>query len=339
MKVAVLFGGTSAERDVSIASGAQIVAALRELGHEVIAVDTARGVLGPEEEEQLLRAAISPVPPETAALDMLRTGDPTALTRAPEFHGTDVVFLALHGGTGEDGTVQALLDMVGIPYTGSGHLGSAMAMDKGVSKRLFRDAGVPTPDWMMAPAPAEQVIERLGLPLVVKPSKQGSTVGLTVVKRAEDYDAAVELAYRYDDEVMLERFIAGREVTVGILDGEPLPVGEIIPRHEIFDYECKYQKGMAEEIFPADLPAESAAEAQRLALAAHDVLKLGGYSRIDFRMDADGAFWCLEANTLPGMTAASLLPKAARAAGIEFPELCDRICRLALAEHRHPRRG
>lgn len=339
MKVAVLFGGTSAERDVSIASGAQIVAALREVGHEVIAVDTARGVLTPEEEREFLRPEVAPVPPELAALDMLRTGDPTALTRALEFQGTDVVFLALHGGTGEDGTVQAMLDLVGIPYTGSGHLASAIAMDKEVAKRLFRDAGVPTPDWIMAPAPVEDVIERLGLPVVVKPSKQGSTVGLTVVKRPEDYDAAVELAFRYDDEVMIERFIPGREVTVGILDGKALPVGEIIPKHEIFDYECKYQQGMAEEIFPADLPADAAAEVQRIALAAHGVLKLGGYSRIDFRMDPDGGFWCLEANTLPGMTANSLLPKAARAAGIEFPELCDRICRLAVAEHRRRRRG
>ncbi|HLU24524.1 MAG TPA: D-alanine--D-alanine ligase [Longimicrobiales bacterium] len=339
MKVAVLFGGTSAERDVSIASGAQIVAALREVGHEVIAVDTARGVLTPEEEREFLRPEVAPVPPELAALDMLRTGDPTALTRAPEFQGTDVVFLALHGGTGEDGTVQAMLDLVGIPYTGSGHLASAIAMDKEVAKRLFRDAGIPTPDWIMAPAPVEDVIERLGLPVVVKPSKQGSTVGLTVVKRPEDYDAAVELAFRYDDEVMIERFIPGREVTVGILDGKALPVGEIIPKHEIFDYECKYQQGMAEEIFPADLPADAAAEVQRIALAAHGVLKLGGYSRIDFRMDPDGGFWCLEANTLPGMTANSLLPKAARAAGIEFPELCDRICRLAVAEHRRRRRG
>lgn len=339
MKVAVLFGGTSAERDVSIASGAQIVAALREVGHEVIAVDTTRGVLTPEEEREFLRPEVAPVPPELAALDMLRTGDPTALMRAPEFQGTDVVFLALHGGTGEDGTVQAMLDLVGIPYTGSGHLASAIAMDKEVAKRLFRDAGVPTPDWIMAPAPVEDVIERLGLPVVVKPSKQGSTVGLTVVKRPEDYDAAVELAFRYDDEVMIERFIPGREVTVGILDGKALPVGEIIPKHEIFDYECKYQQGMAEEIFPADLPADAAAEVQRIALAAHGVLKLGGYSRIDFRMDPDGGFWCLEANTLPGMTANSLLPKAARAAGIEFPELCDRICRLAVAEHRRRRRG
>ena len=165
------------------------------------------------------------------------------------------------------------------------------------------------------------------------------TVGLTLVRGPEGLEAAVAEAFRYDDEVMLERFVPGRELTVGILGDQALPVGEIIPRHEIFDYECKYQPGMAEEIFPADLEEHEAREIQRLALEAHRALKLGGYSRIDFRMDDAGTFWCLEANTLPGLTANSLLPKAARAAGIDFPELCDRICRLALAEPRRKRRG
>ncbi|MBI4545588.1 MAG: D-alanine--D-alanine ligase, partial [Gemmatimonadetes bacterium] len=324
---------------VSIASGAQVVKALRQAGHHVIAVDTARGVLAPLEEQRLLTAGVAPLPPEQEKLDLLRTGDPTALTEAPEFQHTDVVFLALHGGAGEDGTLQALLDLVGIPYIGSGHLASAVAMDKDVSKRLFRDAGIPTPDWMMAPAEPELVRDRLGYPVVIKPSKQGSTVGLTVVKQPEHLEPAVREAFRYDDEVMIEQFIPGRELTVAILGEEPLPVGEIIPRHEIFDYECKYQEGMADEIFPADLtPAETAA-VQFLALKAHRVLKLAGFSRIDFRLDEAGTFWCLEANTLPGMTAQSLVPKAARAAGIAFPQLCERICRLALEEHRGRRRG
>ncbi len=334
MKVAVLFGGTSEERDVSIASGAQVVAALREAGHQVVAVDTARGVLDGEAERRLLASGVSPVPPERAALDVLRTGNPSELLSAPALGDADVIFLALHGGAGEDGTLQALLDLVGIPYTGSGHMASAVAMDKDISKRLFRDAGVPTPDWIMAPADAAEVEERFGLPVIVKPSKQGSTVGLSVVKRLEDFDAAVEEAFRFDDEVMIEAFVAGRELTVPVLGGRALPVGEIIPRHEIFDYECKYQPGMSEEIFPADVPAAVAEEAQQLALAAHAALKLGQYSRIDFRMDAMGGLWCLEANTLPGMTAASLFPKGARAAGLSFPEVCERICRLALEEHR-----
>ena len=241
----------------------------------------------------------------------------------------DVLFLALHGGRGEDGTLQTLLEMVGVPYTGSGRLGSAMAMDKDVSKRLFRMAGVPTADWVMAPADVGRVGRDYGWPVVVKPSKQGSTVGLTVVKEARAYDEAVALARRYDDEVMIERFVPGRELTVGVLDGRALAVGEIIPRHEIFDYECKYTPGMSQEIFPADLPAPVAGECGRLGLLAHHALKLGGYSRVDFRLTPAGELFCLEVNTLPGMTATSLLPQSARAAGIEFPDLCERICRTA----------
>jgi D-alanine-D-alanine ligase len=235
----------------------------------------------------------------------------------------------LHGGRGEDGTIQTLLEMVGVPYTGSGRLGSAMGMDKDISKRLFRAAGVQTADWVMAPASRAQVDRDFGWPVVVKPSKQGSTVGLTVVKSGKDYDAAVSLARQFDDEVMIERFVPGRELTVGVLEGGTLAVGEIIPRHEIFDYECKYTPGMSQEIFPADLAEELSTECKRLSLVAHEALKLGGYSRVDFRLTPAGELFCLEVNTLPGMTATSLLPQAAKACGIEFPELCERICRAA----------
>jgi D-alanine-D-alanine ligase len=338
LKVAVLFGGTSEERDVSIASGAQVVNALREAGHEVIAVDTARGVLNGAQERELLRSGVAETPPNAAALDMLRTGDATAITKAPAMNGVDVIFLALHGGEGEGGTLQALLDLVGIPYTGSGMLGSGLAMDKDVSKRLFRFAGIPTADWLMAPATVQRVEQALGFPCVVKPSKQGSTVGLTVVKRAEQLEAAITEAYRFDDEVMIEAFVHGREVTVPILGEDALPVGEIITEREIFDYVAKYQPGMADEIFPADLTGEQTIIVQALALRAHAVLKLRGYSRIDFRLDGEGVFWCLEANTLPGMTAASLFPKSAAAAGIDFPTLCERICEIALEEHAQRRR-
>ena len=338
MKVAVLFGGTSAERDVSIASGSQVIDALRHAGHEVIAVDTARGVLSPGDEQRLLTPGVGALAPELAELDMLSTGDPSILTHAPEFADVEVVFLALHGGTGEGGQLQALLDLVGIPYTGSGMLGSAMAMDKDISKRLARVAGVPTPEWLMAPVNAREAVEKLGLPLVVKPSKQGSSVGLTVVKKREEVDEAVEEAFRYDDEVMLEEFVPGRELTVPILADAALPVGEIISQHEIFDYECKYQPGMSEEIFPADLRADIAARAQELALTTHRALKLGGFSRVDFRLDGQDRLWFLEVNTLPGMTAASLFPKAAQAAGMSFPELCTLLCRLALQEHARVRR-
>ena len=335
MRVTVLTGGTSAERDVALASAVQVVGALRSSGHEVAVVDTARGFIPEQEESAGLRAAVGIAPPSLDELHALERGLLlSGLGNLPVVRNADVLFLALHGGRGEDGTIQALLEVVGVPYTGSGRLGSAMAMDKDVSKQLFRMADVPTADWIMAPVTERDVAARLGWPVVVKPSKQGSTVGLTVVKSPDDLAPAIALARRYDDEVMVERFVPGRELTVGILEDRALPVGEIIPRHEIFDYECKYTPGMSEEIFPADVSAAVAAECGRLALRAHNALKLGGYSRVDFRLTPEGAIFCLEVNTLPGLTATSLLPQAARAAGIDFPELCDRICRIARAPAR-----
>jgi len=242
----------------------------------------------------------------------------------------DVVFLALHGGAGEDGRLQAMLDLAGLAYTGSNHIASAAAMDKDLSKRLFRSIGVPTADWMMVPAQAGDIERTLGWPVIVKPSKQGSTVGLSVVHQAADLAAAIKVAQSFDDEVMVEKFIAGREFTVGVLDGAALPVGEIVSPGEVFDYQAKYQIGGAREVFPADLPPAESALLQEYAIRAHRVLKLGAYSRVDFRRDANGGFWCLEANSLPGMTATSLLPQAAKVAGISFAELLERICKGAI---------
>jgi D-alanine-D-alanine ligase len=330
MRVTVLTGGTSAERDVAIASAVQIIGALRSRGHEVAVVDTARGYIPEADERSLLSGEVGIAPPSIDQLHTLEHGLLlSGLGNLAAVRDADVLFLALHGGHGEDGTLQTLLEMVGVPYTGSGRLGSAMAMDKDVSKRLFRMAGVPTADWVMAPADRVRVDRDFGWPVVVKPSKQGSTVGLTVVKHPGEYEEALVLARRYDDEVMIERFVPGRELTVGVLEGRALAVGEIIPRHEIFDYECKYTPGMSQEIFPADLPPPVASECGRLALLAHEALKLGGYSRVDFRLTPAGEVFCLEVNTLPGMTATSLMPQSARAVGIEFPELCERICRTA----------
>ncbi|HEY7637947.1 MAG TPA: D-alanine--D-alanine ligase [Gemmatimonadales bacterium] len=330
MRITVLTGGTSSERDVAIASAVQVIGALRSRGHDVAVVDTARGYIPRADESSLLSGTVGIEPPSIDQLHALERGLLlSGLSNLAVVREADVLFLALHGGRGEDGTIQTLLEMIGVPYTGSGRLGSGMAMDKDISKRLFRTAGVATPDWVMAPAARDRIGREIGWPAVVKPSKQGSTVGLTVVERPEDYDSAVALARQYDDEVMIERFIAGRELTVGVLEGKALAVGEIIPRHEIFDYECKYTPGMSEEIFPADLPAKVTEECRRLGLLAHEALKLGGYSRVDFRLTPDAELFCLEVNTLPGMTATSLLPQAARAVGIEFPELCERICRTA----------
>ncbi|MGP0084416.1 MAG: D-alanine--D-alanine ligase [Steroidobacteraceae bacterium] len=330
MKIAVLFGGTSEERDVSIASAAQIIPALRALGHEVFAVDTATGRLPAADEQRLLASGVAPEPPSTAAMEKVRGRAIAFAPSASDIRSADVVFLALHGGAGEDGRLQAMLDLAGLAYTGSNHIASAVAMDKDLSKRLFRSVGVPTADWMMAPADAAEVERTLGWPVVVKPSKQGSTVGLTVVRQPADLATAIPVAQAFDDEVMVEKFIAGREFTVGVLDGVALPVGEIIAPGEIFDYQSKYQVGGAGEVFPADLPPAESVLLQEYTIRAHRVLKLGAYSRVDFRRDANGGFWCLEANSLPGMTATSLLPQAAKAAGINFPDLLERICRGAI---------
>jgi D-alanine-D-alanine ligase len=335
-------GGTSAERNVSLASGVRVAEALRSVGHKVTAVDTARGPLSEAAERKLRQSAVGTLPPAQEELDRMAYEALTQTVRVlPKRGDADVVFLALHGGHGEDGTLQALLDLTAVPYTGSGHLASALAMDKDLSKHLFRRADVRTADWVMLSNddPGSFKIEHLGLPLIVKPSKQGSTVGLTLVKDRGELPAAIAEAFRYDDEVMVEQFIAGREFTVGILGDDALPVGEIIAKHEIYDYECKYTPGMAQEVFPASISEAWRDKLQDQARLAFKALKLGGYARIDFRMTEDGEPYCLEANTLPGMTQTSLIPQAAQAAGISFPELCDRIVRLALESDYAPKGG
>ncbi len=284
--------GTSEERDVSIASAAQIIPALRTLGHDVYAVDTAAGRLAGADEYRLLATRVGPAPPSTSAIEHVRSRAIRLMPGDLDIRSTDVVFLALHGGAGEDGRLQSLLDLAGLTYTGSNHIASAAAMDKDLAKRLFRSARVPTPDWLMAPVEPAEVATLLGWPLIVKPCKQGSTVGLSLVRGAAGLQAAIQTARAFDDEVMIEKFIPGREFTVGILDQVALPVGEIIAPGELFDYRSKYQHGIARELFPAQLPPAETALLQSYALRAHRALKLGSYSRIDFRRDAQGNFWC-----------------------------------------------
>lgn len=335
MKIAVLMGGVSEEREVSLASGVQVARALREAGHEVLAVDTSHGVLTPEEEGALLGAGIKDPPPPASSRDLLRTGDTGALTRDPRVADTDVVFPALHGGSGEDGTIQTLLEMAGIPFVGSDRVACALAMDKDLSKRLLRDAGVPTPAWITARGRKEgdrrlrEVLDTLGLPVIVKPPSGGSTLGLTLAHDQEELLRGMVEALEYESRVLFEKYVQGRELTVGILGDEALPVGEIVPEHELFDYECKYRPGMAQEIFPADLPDSAAARVRKMALAAHRALGMRDFSRVDFILDGEGVPWCLEVNALPGLTANSLLPKAGLAAGISFPELCHRLAEMA----------
>lgn len=334
MNITVVLGGASSERDVSLASGFRVVDALRSVGHQVAALDPVSGVLSPSAELALRAAGMKTEPPsleELARLGGTRRRELSPdVVMLPEVREADVVFLGLHGGQGEDGTIQAMLDAVGVPYTGSGHLASALAMDKDLSKTLFRAAGVDTADWMMAPATDPAVERELGYPVVVKPSKQGSTVGLTVVRERAALQTAISTAYQYDDEVMIERFVPGRELTVGVLGREALPVGEIFPKHEIYDYECKYTTGMAREEFPARLTPAQSATLQDQALRAFGALKLSGCARIDFRLDPAGSIYCLEANTLPGLTELSLIPQAAAVHGLAFVQLCERIVELAM---------
>lgn len=334
MKIGVLFGGTSSERDVSVASAAQVVKALRERGHTVVPIDCERGVLSAEECESLLSHGISKVPPTIGATRRYAVSE---IAADPAVRSVDVMFLALHGGLGENGTVQGLFDLLGIPFTGSPLRGSCLAMDKDLTKRLVRAAGVPTADWFVNPADLESVVSALGLPLIVKPNSEGSTVGLSVVRRREELETAIAEAHRYDAEALVERFVPGRELTVGIVDGRALAVGEIFPlKGELFDYESKYQAGGAREEFPAQLSAALTRTLQTHALTAWNALKLEGYCRVDFRLDPDERPWLLEVNTLPGMTAMSLLPQSAKASGLEFAELCEQLCTLALTRGRRP---
>jgi D-alanine-D-alanine ligase len=331
MKIAVLMGGTSAEREVSLASGLGILRALRERGHDVSAVDTARGFVPEAEENELLPEGVHAAPPEAMHSTLL----PIELVALPEVRNADLCFLALHGGVGEDGTLQSLLELTGIRYTGTGPLGSAIAMDKDVSKRLLRDAEIPTLPWRVARAPGfsfdpDIIRDVVGFPCIVKPSRQGSSVGLFVVEEPLEIEKAVSDAAEYDDEVMIERFVRGRELTVSVLGDQPLPPIEIRPKKGIYDYESKYTPGMTEYLCPAPIDVELVAQVQAYALRAFKVLKLRGYARIDFILAKEQLF-CLEANTLPGMTGTSLFPKAAAAQGIDFAELCDRIVQLSLA--------
>ncbi len=339
LRVAVLMGGASSEREVSLASGCAVARALRSLGHHVTAVDSLAGALTLASERAILEAGIggsSDKPGSAWAQGQAReSGDrhvagARVIAEEPGLRGADVVFVALHGGAGEDGAVQTLLDAHGLAYTGSGPLGCALAMDKDLSKRLIDQAGMRTPSWRIGPAVGERVADALGLPAVVKPVSGGSSVGLTLARSATEIDRATQRIEAEGDRVLYEAYIQGREFTVGVLDGAALPVVGIEPKSEFFDFACKYEEGMAVERAPADIPGSLARALADTAQSVHAILRLEHYSRVDFLVDDSGRIWCLEANALPGLTVNSLLPKAARAAGIELSRLCERICRLGM---------
>lgn len=305
IRVALLAGGRSGEREVSLAGAAGVEAAM-----------------------------------DRERYDLRRYDPKTDLTLlAQDADSIDVAFIILHGSYGEDGRVQGYLDLLDIPYQGSGVLGSALAMDKNMAKTLYRVHGLPVAEWEMARPEdgqdPDRLLEILTLPLVVKPVREGSSLGMTIAHDREQLGEGIRLAYEYDSEVMVEQFLAGREITVAVLgnsDLTPLPLVEIIPgaEYEFFDYTAKYKEGATREICPAEVDAEITARAQALAVEAHKALCLRGYSRTDMILTPDGSLYILETNTIPGMTPTSLFPQAAAAAGIDFTRLISRLLELAL---------
>lgn len=340
MNIIVLAGGTSAERNVSIATSKAIANTLRESGHTVKVVDPIYGADQPAEDAIFEgRLAIGQEFPTAEELNKYSNRKVIECISSKLFDNIDIVFLGLHGKFGEDGRIQSLLEMRGVKYTGSGVTSSAMAMDKNISKIIFNHYDIPTPKWHMLKKGADvmQVDESIkldiGYPAVIKPNDEGSTVGLSIVQPdVEDAQlpGALDNAFSYTENVMVEEFIPGRELTVGILGDEILPIVEIKPKEGFYDYEHKYTKGMTEYICPAEIPEEIAKHIREKSMTAHKALCCKAYSRVDFRLNTKGEYFCLEINTLPGMTELSLVPKAASAIGMSFPELLNKIIELSL---------
>ena len=299
MKIGVMYGGISAEREVSLSSGKAVLSACKFLGHEVVSLDPQDGMS----------------------------------TLIPSIKSVDVVFNGLHGGDGENGVIAGFLGSLGVRYTGSGNEASAICMDKRVSKALVFGKNILTPDWI--PLTMEDDVpenHELGYPLVVKPNSQGSTIGLTIVSNPSELNDAVFLARKYDSIVLMESFVAGREITVSIIGDKAYPIVEIFPSHDLYDYECKYTKGMTDYYCPAKIDASGTLEIQSIATRIHKLLGCRHYSRVDFRLDKNNKAWFLEVNTLPGMTETSNLPKSAKVAGMDFPELIQTIIDEALKD-------
>jgi D-alanine-D-alanine ligase len=334
-------GGLSPERNVSLSSGSLISAALRRKGHLVLAVDLYLGVdisnidsLFTADNDDLHKVTKSiPNLEELIKSNGGRT-QPVGDGVIEACLAADVVFLALHGDIGENGQLQAMLDIYGIPYTGSGHLGSMLAMDKDVAKRMLRADGILTPDWLRIDATKPQnitkIIDEIGLPAVVKPCSCGSSVGVYIVNTKEELQSAIYEAGKHEQYIMVEKKIEGRELTCAYFEGKALPPVEIIPKKGFYDYVNKYQKNATVEICPAPIGDEATQLVYKVTEKGFAALRLGSYARFDYILDSDGLAWCLEANTLPGMTPTSLLPQEAAAVGIEYDDLCEKIALSAL---------
>ena len=349
MDIVVLAGGLSTERDVSFKTGSMVAAALKENGHRVILLDVfmgygeqevdLNGIFDRADEISVKVSDIPEVAPDLAAVKASRKD------QSPCFFGpnvirmcqmADIVFMALHGENGENGKVQAAIDLFGVRYTGSDYLSSAIAMNKGMAKKLFVEAGIPTPMGIsMTRETREDDVTKLNLhlPCIVKPCCGGSSIGVTIVRDAAEFKAALDEAFRWENELVIEEFIEGREFSVGVIEGKALPVIEIAPIQGFYDYKNKYKAGSAVETCPAELPEEVSAQMRHYAEEVAKVIGLDTYSRSDFLLDKDNKMYCLEANTLPGMTPTSLLPQEAAVVGVNFNELCEKLIEISMKKY------
>ena len=346
MKIVVLAGGLSSERDVSFKSGTMVAKALRARGHRALVLDVFMGYSDEEcditdifEDSEGNSVKVDSIPTEAPDIKAIIA---SRKDQSPSFFGpnvikicqkADIVFMALHGGDGESGKVQAAFDLYGIKYTGNDYISSAIAMDKQMTKDVLDRAGVPTPAGTSLKKGNRAGFKFEKYPCIVKPNCGGSSIGVTIVESAAELDAALDAAFEWEDEVVIEQFIAGREFSDGVIEGKALPVIEIAPKQGFYDYKNKYAAGSAVETCPAEISPKATADMQKYAEMAFKALGLTTYARMDFMMDADENLYCLEANTLPGMTPTSLLPQEAAVVGMNFEDLCEHLINVSFKKY------
>ena len=351
MKIVVLAGGLSTERDVSFKTGEMVTKALRENGHQVILLDVFMGYSDKEEDltgifdrAEAVSVKVAAIPETAPDLEKVKA---QRKDQSDNFFGpnvielcrmADIVFMALHGENGENGKIQAAFDLFGIRYTGTGYLGSALAMNKGMAKQLFLENGIPTPRGTSLKRGEDAAkIETCGIhfPCVVKPCSGGSSIGVSIVHDKAEYEQALKEAFRWENELVIEDYVKGRELSVGVIDFQALPIIEIAPVEGFYDYKNKYKAGSTVETCPAELSEQITKEMQGYAEKVAEVLGLNTYSRTDFLLDEEGRIFCLEANTLPGMTPTSLLPQEAKVTGVDFNQLCEKLIESSMRKYKN----
>lgn len=351
MKIVVLAGGLSTERDVSFKTGEMVTKALRENGHQVILLDVFMGYSNKEEDltgifdrAEAVSVKVAAIPETAPDLEKVKA---QRKDQSDNFFGpnvielcrmADIVFMALHGENGENGKIQAAFDLFGIRYTGTGYLGSALAMNKGMAKQLFLENGIPTPRGTSLKRGEDAAkIETCGIhfPCVVKPCSGGSSIGVSIVHDKAEYEQALKEAFRWENELVIEEYVKGREFSVGVIDFQALPIIEIAPVEGFYDYKNKYKAGSTVETCPAELSEQITKEMQGYAEKVTEVLGLNTYSRTDFLLDAEDHIFCLEANTLPGMTPTSLLPQEAKVTGVDFNQLCEKLIESSMRKYKN----